>query len=137
MPFLDHLEELRWRILWSLLAVLVGTIVGWVLLDRIDIIEILKRPIAPYLPGGRLVFTSPAGPFMLTRLKSVKAGLAGPGDSRSGANKFPPPAAGMSGGRAHFANDPGDSTRAPGVSRAVPLRLSCQDARAARHGGCE
>src|SRR5256712_3227169 len=66
MPFLDHLEELRWRILWSLVAILVGTIVGWWLLDKIDIIEVLKRPIAPYLPGGRLVFTSPAEPFMLT-----------------------------------------------------------------------
>src|SRR5712671_6340839 len=66
MPFLDHLEELRWRILWSLVAILVGTIVGWVLLDKIDIIELLKRPIAPYLPGGRLVFTSPAEPFILT-----------------------------------------------------------------------
>ena len=66
MPFLDHLEELRWRILWSLLAVVVGTIVGWMVLDRIDLIEILKRPIAPYLPGGRLTFTSPAEPFMLT-----------------------------------------------------------------------
>jgi sec-independent protein translocase protein TatC len=66
MPFLDHLEELRWRILWSLLALLIGTIVGWLLLDRIDLIEILKRPIAPYLPGGRLIFTSPAEPFMLT-----------------------------------------------------------------------
>src|SRR6266852_2454246 len=66
MPFLDHLEELRWRILWSLVAILVGTIVGWWLLDKIDIIELLKRPIAPYLPGGRLVFTSPAEPFMLT-----------------------------------------------------------------------
>jgi Tat protein translocase TatC len=66
MPFLDHLEELRWRILWSLVAILVGTVVGWLLLDKIDIIEVLKRPIAPYLPGGRLVFTSPAEPFMLT-----------------------------------------------------------------------
>jgi len=66
MPFLDHLEELRWRILWSLVAILVGTVLGWWLLDKIDIIEVLKRPIAPYLPGGRLVFTSPAEPFMLT-----------------------------------------------------------------------
>src|SRR6266498_3289588 len=66
MPFLDHLEELRWRILWSLVAIIVGTVLGWMLLDKIDIIEILKRPIAPYLPGGRLVFTSPAEPFMLT-----------------------------------------------------------------------
>ena len=66
MPFLDHLEELRWRVLWSLLALLIGTIAGWLLLDRIDLIEILKRPIAPYLPGGRLIFTSPAEPFMLT-----------------------------------------------------------------------
>src|SRR5436190_14221727 len=66
MPFLDHLQELRWRILWSLVAIIVGTVLGWMLLDRIDIIEILKRPIAPYLPGGRLVFTSPAEPFMLT-----------------------------------------------------------------------
>lgn len=66
MPFLDHLEELRWRILWSLLAVVVGTVVGWLVLDRIDLIEVLKRPIAPFVPGGRLVFTSPAEPFMLT-----------------------------------------------------------------------
>src|SRR5207245_9518182 len=64
--FLDLFEELRWRFLWGLVAILVGTIVGWWLLDKIDIIEVLKRPIAPYLPGGRLVFTSPAEPFMLT-----------------------------------------------------------------------
>src|SRR5216117_809427 len=66
MPFLDHLEDLRWSILWSLVAIVVGTVLGWVLLDKIDIIDILKQPIAPYLPGGRLVFTSPAEPFMLT-----------------------------------------------------------------------
>ena len=66
MPFLDHLEELRWRILWSLLAILIGSVVGWLLLGHVDIIEFLKQPIAPYLPGGRLIFTSPAEPFMLT-----------------------------------------------------------------------
>src|SRR5579864_5515336 len=66
MPFLDHLEELRWRILWSLLAIAIGTIVGWFLLGKVDVIELLKRPIAPYLPGGRLIFTSPAEPFLLT-----------------------------------------------------------------------
>ena len=66
MPFLDHLEELRWRILWSLLAIAIGTAVGYFLMDRIDIISILKRPIAPFLPGGRLAFTSPTEPFMLT-----------------------------------------------------------------------
>jgi len=66
MPFLDHLEELRWRILWSLLAIVVGTVVGWFALGHVDVIEVLKRPIAPYLPGGRLIFTSPAEPFLLT-----------------------------------------------------------------------
>ena len=66
MPFLDHLEELRWRILWSILAIVVGTVVGWFALGHVDVIEVLKRPIAPYLPGGRLIFTSPAEPFLLT-----------------------------------------------------------------------
>ena len=47
MPFLDHLEELRWRILWSLLAVAVGTVVGWFVVQQVDILEVLKRPIAP------------------------------------------------------------------------------------------
>lgn len=80
MPFLDHLEELRWRILWSLLAIAIGTAVGWFLMDRIDIITILKRPIAPFVPGGRLVFTSPTEPFMLTLKVSFAVGcvLASP-----------------------------------------------------------
>jgi Tat protein translocase TatC len=80
MPFLDHLEELRWRILWSLLAIAVGTAVGWFAVQQVDVIEILKRPIAPYLPGGRLVFTSPAEPFLLTLKVALAVGclLASP-----------------------------------------------------------
>ena len=31
MPFLDHLEELRWRLLWSAIAVAVGAGIGFLL----------------------------------------------------------------------------------------------------------
>lgn len=45
MPFLDHLEELRWRILWSLVALIVGTVVGMVLVQYYQIDVLLIRPL--------------------------------------------------------------------------------------------
>jgi sec-independent protein translocase protein TatC len=33
MTFLDHLEELRWRIIYSLLGVVIGTILAWIFID--------------------------------------------------------------------------------------------------------
>ena len=66
MPFLDHLEELRWRILYSLLAIVVGTLVGWFIVERVDVIGLLIRPIAPLLTGGKLKFTNPTEPFFIT-----------------------------------------------------------------------
>lgn len=33
MTFLDHLEELRWRIIYSLIGIVVGTIVAWIFID--------------------------------------------------------------------------------------------------------
>ena len=66
MPFLDHVEELRWRILYSLLAVVVGTLVGWVIVERVDVIGVLIRPIAPLIPGAKLRVTSPTEPFFIT-----------------------------------------------------------------------
>ncbi|HXF96694.1 MAG TPA: twin-arginine translocase subunit TatC [Gemmatimonadales bacterium] len=75
MPFLDHLEELRWRLLKSLLAVALGTAAGWFVVQHFDLLELLKRPIAPYLPDGRLVFTSPTEPLMLTLKLAFVAGL--------------------------------------------------------------
>jgi Tat protein translocase TatC len=75
MPFLDHLEELRWRLLKSLLAIALGTAVGWFVVQHFDVLDIMKRPIAPFLPDGRLVFTSPTEPLMLTLKLAFVVGL--------------------------------------------------------------
>ena len=75
MPFLDHLEELRWRILYSLLAVVLCTLVGWWVVQHFDVIGLLKRPIAPLIPNGRLVFTSPTDPFFITLKLAFVFGL--------------------------------------------------------------
>src|SRR5918992_3880222 len=67
MPFLDHLEELRWRLIWSLLALIVGVAIGFVLVLRFDLIDVLQTPIAPYLKGTQgLVYTHPADPFSIS-----------------------------------------------------------------------
>jgi len=68
MPFLDHLEELRWRIIWSLVAILVGFVVGFFVVTTFDVVGILKAPVAPFLAvtNRRLMFTSPTEPIMLT-----------------------------------------------------------------------
>ena len=46
MPFLDHLEELRWRLIWSLGTVLLCAILGFVLVQRFDVLGILIEPLA-------------------------------------------------------------------------------------------
>jgi sec-independent protein translocase protein TatC len=66
MPFLDHLEELRVRLLWSLGTVAVGALVGIWLTMQFGIMELLVRPIEPYLPNGKLIFTSPTEAFLVT-----------------------------------------------------------------------
>jgi sec-independent protein translocase protein TatC len=60
MPLTGHLAELRNRILWSLLAVLIGAGVGFALGDRI--IEILKAPLPPNVP---LIVTQIGAPFAI------------------------------------------------------------------------
>lgn len=73
MPFLDHLEELRWRIIWSLIAVTVGIGVALAVLVNVDVIGWLERPILPYLRGHHLVFTHPGDPFQI--ILQAAAGL--------------------------------------------------------------
>ena len=76
MPFLDHLEELRWRLLKGLIALVVGIGAGYVLVTNVDLIAFLKRPIDPLLPPGqKLNFLSPMEPFFITLKLALAIGL--------------------------------------------------------------
>ena len=75
MPFLDHLEELRWRIIWSLIAVVLGVVAAFIVLQQFDIFKFLERPILPYLHGNKLKYTHPADPFSVLISASVTIGI--------------------------------------------------------------
>ncbi len=75
MPFLDHLEELRWRIIWSLVALIVGVGVAFFILQRFDIFKFLEGPILPYLGGNKLKYTHPADPFSVLITASFSIGI--------------------------------------------------------------
>jgi sec-independent protein translocase protein TatC len=77
MSVMEHLEELRRRIVIAFLAVLAGAVVGWFLYPYV--LELLRDPFCQYLrdnpevrpPAGcDLVFNSPVDAF-LTKLKMV------------------------------------------------------------------
>lgn len=42
MTFLEHLEELRWRIIYSIIGIVVGTIVAWIFIDFLVDVVLLK-----------------------------------------------------------------------------------------------
>ena len=42
MTFLEHLEELRWRIIYSLIGIVVGAIVAWIFIDFLVDVVLLK-----------------------------------------------------------------------------------------------
>jgi len=64
MTFLEHLEDLRKRLLNSIIALLVVVIPCWAFSP--EIYRILARPVTQYLPEGtKLAFTSLTAPFTL------------------------------------------------------------------------
>src|SRR5215210_4712744 len=75
MPFLDHLEELRFRILRSLAAVVLGCMLGLWCVQHFQLVILLKKPIAPYLTGGKLIVTSPTEPVMIVFKLGLLVGL--------------------------------------------------------------
>ena len=75
MPFLDHLEELRWRLIWSLGAAILGAILGFLIVTRFNVLGILVDPIEPFLGGEKLGFLNPTDPFFITLKLAVIVGL--------------------------------------------------------------
>jgi sec-independent protein translocase protein TatC len=77
MPFLDHLEELRWRILKIVIALVIGVGISFTILfsGSFDIITVLARPIAPYIPGGTLMVTGPSDSFNIIMQASIGLGI--------------------------------------------------------------
>ncbi len=63
MPFLDHLEELRWRIIYSLLALGVAVGLGFWLAVQYDAVGLLARPIIPLIPQHKLAYLHPSEGF--------------------------------------------------------------------------
>jgi sec-independent protein translocase protein TatC len=75
MPFLDHLEELRSRILRALVAVILGSAAGLWAVQHFQLVNLLKQPIAPYLADGKLVVLSPTEPVMIVFKLGFLVGL--------------------------------------------------------------
>ncbi len=73
MPFLDHLEELRWRLIWSGAALLIAFALAFTLVSNFDIIGLIAYPAKDFLHGQKLIYTHPADPF--TILMNVSFGL--------------------------------------------------------------
>lgn len=74
MGFLDHLDELRRRLVISVAAVFVGFLVTFAFIERI--FGFIMRPLQEVLPpGGTLIYTEPAEAFLLYIKIAALAGV--------------------------------------------------------------
>lgn len=63
MPFLDHLEELRWRLVKSIVSILIGAIITFIFIN--EIIDILIAPINHVSTQMNLQVLTVQGMFMV------------------------------------------------------------------------
>jgi sec-independent protein translocase protein TatC len=82
MTVIEHLEELRSRIIVSLVAVGLGSVVGWVFFHWIfglltdPYLKLCKAGVIKSPTGCKLVFTGVVEPFLIRFKVAVAAGLA-------------------------------------------------------------
>jgi sec-independent protein translocase protein TatC len=75
MPFLDHLEELRWRMLYIVIAIAIGAGIGFWLVMQYDVLGLLIDPIKPFLGSSKLKYLSPTDPFFVTFKLGILVGF--------------------------------------------------------------
>ncbi len=63
MPFLDHLEELRWRLIYSIIAIVAGAIV--IFFFSKEVLDFLVIPYKQIKNLPKLIYLEPAGGFMI------------------------------------------------------------------------
>jgi sec-independent protein translocase protein TatC len=73
MSFLEHLDELRKRILIAVGALIVGFLVALLFIDQI--FAFIMEPLQAPLNGGQLIYTEPTEAFMLYMKMAALAGL--------------------------------------------------------------
>jgi sec-independent protein translocase protein TatC len=74
MSFLDHLDELRRRIIYTVIAVAIGFVVAFFFIN--EIFDFIMRPLQQMLPaGGTLIYTDPTEAFVLYIKIALIAGL--------------------------------------------------------------
>lgn len=76
MPFLDHLEELRWRLFRCAIALAITIIGTFTLLytKKIDVVAVLSRPVQPHMKGP-LITTHPSELFGIVMDVSIAIGV--------------------------------------------------------------
>jgi sec-independent protein translocase protein TatC len=74
MGFLEHLDELRKRIIWSVAAIGVGFVIAFTFIQ--PLFDFIMRPLQAMLPaGGKLIYTEPSEAFVLNIKIAAIAGL--------------------------------------------------------------
>ena len=74
MSFLEHLDELRQRLIVSILAIVVGFLIAFFFIEQI--FAFVMKPLQQILPaGGRLIYTEATEAFMLQLKMAALAGV--------------------------------------------------------------
>jgi sec-independent protein translocase protein TatC len=74
MSFLDHLDELRKRLIWAVTALIACCLISFLFVDRIQ--AFIMVPLARYMPPGEgFIFTDGFEPFMLWMKIGALGGL--------------------------------------------------------------